>query len=118
MAIPSGSGTEVLKRVTTTGDHDTAQTILTVAANHIYTILNISVCNNHGSNAETFYLYMTDGDNSDRIIYLTRNTALAGDATFVWNDKFVLRPTDTLKLTTAGASDLNILVSYIDQDWS
>ena len=55
---------------------------------------------------------------SSRIIYLTRNTALAGDATFVWNDKFVLRPADTLKLTTAGTSDLNILVSYIDQDWS
>ena len=116
--IPSGNGTEVLKRVTTTGDHDSAQTILTVTANHIYTILNISICNNSGSDAETFYLYMTDADNSNRTIYLTRNTALSADATFVWNDKFVLRPADTLRLTTAGASDLNILVSYIDQDWS
>ena len=117
MALPTGSGSEILKRVTTTGDHDSAQTILTVSALHICTILNVSICENAG-NAETFYLFMTDADNSNRIIYLTRGTALAGNATFVWNDKFVLYPADTLKLTTAGTSDLNILVSYIDQDWT
>ena len=118
MAIPSGSGSEVLKRVTTSGDHDTAKTILTVSALHICTILSITICNNSASNAETFYLFFEDASNSGSGLYITRATPLAADATFVWNDKFVLYPGDVLKLTSNGTSDIMTLTSYIDQDWS
>ena len=117
MAIPSGAGTEVLKRVSATGDFNSAQTVLTVATTHIYTILNISICNN-SSNDEVFYLFTEDSENSLRDIYLTRAVSLIGNATFVWDNKFVLNSADTIKLTTTDTSDLNVWVSFIDQDWT
>ena len=39
MAIPSGAGTEVLRRVAFEGKSNTTTPVLTVAANHIITIL-------------------------------------------------------------------------------
>ena len=43
MAIPSGSGTEVLKRATFDGNLNTAPVIINGVANHIYTILTIRI---------------------------------------------------------------------------
>jgi hypothetical protein len=117
MALPTGSGSELLKRVTTTGDHSSVQTILTVPTLHIYTILSVIITET-AENGEIFKLYMTDADNSNRIIYLTFLTSLLGSETFVFNDKFVLYPADTLKLISSTTSDLDVLVSYIDQDWT
>ena len=39
MAIPSGSGTEVLKSTTLTATSDTPAAMITGVANHIYTIV-------------------------------------------------------------------------------
>ena len=114
MGIPTGAGTEVLKRVTTTGDYDTAQTALTVPSDHIYTVLSIIV-NEQGSNSELLTLYMTDADNSNRSIYLIQNSPLGSLETFVWNDKFVLNAGDTFKVKTGSASNIDVLISYIDQ---
>ena len=50
MAIPSGSGTEVLIRAKLQGfDHSADNKIIDGVANHIYTILSVIVFNGHGS---------------------------------------------------------------------
>jgi len=117
MAIPSGSGTEVLKHETTAGQHSSAQTLLTVPTLHICTILSITICNNNSVAGETFHLYFEDASNSGSALYLTKNTVLNNNATFIWNDKLVLEAGDVLKLITADSSDLMTLTSYIDQNW-
>jgi|TARA_B110000914_G_C15478718_1_gene454504 hypothetical protein len=117
MAIPSGSGTEVLKRSTATGDFDGTPTILTVPALHIYTIISIFITET-ASVTETFWLKMTDADNSNRDIFIARSVELGANQTFAWNDRFVLYPGDTLKLQTGSVSDLDVVISFIDQDWS
>ena len=126
MAIPSGSGTEVLRRgvihtQTTTqtsfkfdGTNPTTGTSsYTVPANHIVTMISIIICEAAG-NAETFDLYMNDGASQ---IHLTSATALAGKATFIWNDKFTLIGGDKLAIV-ATSGDIDIYYSYLDQDWS
>jgi hypothetical protein len=117
MAIPSGNGTEVLKRITATGDFDGTPTILTVPTLHIYTIISIFITET-ASNAETFWLKMTDADNSNRDIFIARSVALGANQTFAWNDKFVLHPGDTMKLQTGSVCDIDVLISFIDQDWT
>ena len=44
MAIPSGSGTEVLKVSTATITTNSATNLITGVANHIYTVLSINIC--------------------------------------------------------------------------
>ena len=117
MAIPSGSGTEVLKRLTATGDMDSTPTLLTVPSLHIYTILSITISENNSAD-EIIYLSMTDADNSNRDIFLVRSQTIGANQTFIYNDKIVLSAGDTLKLQTGSVSDLDVLISFIDQDWS
>ena len=117
MALPTGSGSEILKRVTATGDMDGTPTILTVPAHHIYTILSITIAENNSAD-ELIWLSMTDADNSNRNIYFVRSQAVAPNETFIYNDKFVLAAGDTLKLQTGSTSDMDVLISFIDQDWS
>ena len=112
MAIPSGSGTEVLKRYLKESQDDTESTAITGVANHIYTILSIIATNQDSSNSHVFYIKVND-------LFLTRDAISVGaNETFVWNDKFVLSGTDTLKIDGDSGSNFDVIVSYIDQDWS
>ena len=52
MAIPSGSGTEVLKRSSSHALSDAYATLITGVANHIYTVLTIVAAEQAG-NAES-----------------------------------------------------------------
>ena len=121
MAIPSGSGTEVLKRATKNNLNNTTFTIGTVASgadvnigtNHIATILSVFIHNTSGS-SEVWRMDLNDGTNDIR---LYGNTSLAGNTTFAWNDKFILTSGDKLIITT-GAQNFDVLITYIDQDWS
>jgi len=126
MAIPSGSGTEVLNR-TTIKSQSTSQTAFrwdgtnatlatnsyTVPANHIITVLSI-VFTEQGGGTKTFELDAYDGSNS---IALLQSQTISGFGTFVWNDKIVLRPSDKL-LFTASGSGIDAYCTFIDQDWS
>ena len=130
MAIPSGSGTEVLRRgviatQTTTAtsfkfdgtNPSTGTSSYTVPANHIITMISIIICEAAG-NPETFDLYMNDGASQ---IHFTSTTPLAASATFVWNDKFVLIGGDKLAIAMtagAGGGDMDVYYTYLDQDWS
>jgi len=125
MAIPTGSGLELLRRGSvislTTGDTKLNFTGVitapgatnTVPANHIITVLNIIWTETQAA-AETFQLVAHDGTNAVNLLY---NVALAGEGTFVWNTKFVLHGGDYM-MTVASAGDIDVHYSYLDQDWS
>ena len=114
MAIPSGSGTEVLKRATIHNNNNATTEILSGVANHIYTILTIVICENQGA-TENISITMNDGSNDIDMIY---DVSLPAKASYVWNDRVVLSGTDQLKIRSHGTSGLDVIVSYIDQDWT
>ena len=115
MAIPSGSGTEVLKveldTITTTGE----QFLVNGVNLHIYTILSVVICETAG-NSETFDLYVKDDGST--ICYIIKDQVLAPKKTFVFNDRIVLTSTDKLAIAAGATCDIDIVTSYIDQDWT
>jgi hypothetical protein len=117
MAIPSGSGTEVLKRgtFTVTGTGDTK--ILDGVANHIYTVLSIVITETAGA-AETFGLFVDPSAAGTDYEIISLANALAADTTFIFNDRLVLTGTDELNFKAGGSCDIDIVISYIDQDWT
>jgi len=119
MAIPSGSGSEVLKRVSGAVDGATTS-VLTVGSNKICTVLSIIICNVNSSNACDIYIYANDGSSDRKILQKVAGATGALDkrATFVWNDKFVLTAGDILKIQEDGSGSIEYWVSYIEQDWT
>lgn len=115
MAIPSGSGTEVLKVSFGNRTNSTETNVLNGVANHIYTILSV-VITHTSSNAPAINLWVNDDGST--AYYLVFGQALGANKTFVWNDRVVLSGTDELWFATGGTCDTDIAVSYIDQDWS
>ena len=116
MAIPSGSGTEVLKRAIIDGQGAVEGTLITGVANHIYTILSIIICER--SNTTKNINLTIDPSAGGTDIRITRSLAIGPYETFVWNDRFVLTGTDKLQCITDSGGDFDIICSYIDQDWS
>ena len=116
MAIPSGSGTEVLKVSLTAGVTNAESVVLNGVANHIYTILSVTVCETAGA-AETFDLYIDD-DGGGTDYEVLSDTAVGANETFVFNDRLVLSGADNLCIAAASAFDLDVVVTYIDQDWT
>jgi len=116
MAIPSGSGTEVLKQANTgaTPLNATSVDMITGVANHIYTILSIVFCEQANSSTLVDIRVQTPAAVS---VNLAQEIAIGARETFVWNDKIVLVGTDKLNIYNTG-SNLDIWVSYIDQDWT
>ena len=116
MAIPSGSGTEVLKVAHIAGVTNSENVLINGVANHIYTILSITVCETAGA-PETFDLYIDDDCVGTDYEILSDQT-IGANETFVWNDKLVLSGTDHLCMITANSANIDVVISYIDQDWS
>ena len=113
--IPSGSGTERLRRATITVLNNSWQEILSGTAGHIYTILSI-VCCNTTSSASVISIQINTGSNDIMLIPSTTARLPAYD-TFVWNDRFVMEEDDDLDVYN-NATDCDWYVSYIDQDWT
>ena len=115
MAIPSGSGTEVIKTAVIKNSDSTWDTLINGVANHIYTVLSISLCETAGT-ARTFKarVYTSNGTGSD--IYIIQDGSIPANGTFIYNDKFSFTGDAHLDIRAIGAVD--ILVTYIDQDWS
>tara|TARA_R110002020_G_scaffold349460_4_gene563046 strand:+ start:689 stop:1030 length:342 start_codon:yes stop_codon:yes gene_type:complete len=111
MALPTGSGSEILGNIV--GSHTTAATttILTVPALHIYTILSMSFCRNGGT-ANTISIHARDS--ADRTLVYSETLS---ESTFVWNDRLVLMPADSLKLECSATAEVDFWISYIDQNW-
>jgi len=116
MAIPSGSGTEVLKVAHIAGVTDSESVLINGVANHIYSILSISICETAGA-AETFDLYIDD-DGGGTDYEILSDQALGANETFIWNDRLVISGTDHLCMITASSSNIDVVITYIDQDWT
>lgn len=116
MAIPSGSGTEVLKRASVHGNSGAWTTVITGVANHIYTVLSV-VASEQSLGNEKIGMRVDISAAGSNQIYFFPNTDLGGEETFVWNDKFVLTGTDKLEIYNS-AGNVDWYISYIDQDWS
>jgi len=113
MAIPSGTGTEVLHRVTRHANSGWNAVGMPAAANHIYTILSIIFCDQNGA-AGTIQIKVNDGSQD---LHLLASHAHVAYETFVWNDKFVIEEDDVLSVYSSG-NNTDWYVSYVDQDWS
>ena len=112
--IPSGSGSERLRRVTANAQNNGwTNNIISGTAGHLYTILSIIFCDLQGASG-TIGIRVNDGSND---IGILSNQAHGANATFVFSDKFVIEEDDDLDVynsVTAG----DWIVSFIDQDWT
>jgi hypothetical protein len=115
MGIPSGSGTEVLKRHTANLNNST--TTLTVPAHHIYTILSINLMANSTSKSDTD-IYINNGSANIEITNGKGSSEIPGNNTFVYSDKIVMTAGDALSVIERDATPVSVWISYIDQDWS
>ena len=116
MTIPSGGGSEVSKIAHYAGVSNSEQVILNGVANHIYSILSIIICETGGA-AETFDLYIDD-DGGGTDYELLSDQAIGANETFVFSEKLILSGTDHLCIITASAANVDVTISYIDQDWT
>ena len=116
MAIPSGSGTEVLKRFQANGVN-AAYTTFTVTAHHIYTILSVNCCNYEADGTSGKVLLMGFQPNGSGDCWLIADYPIGGRETFVYNEKFVLTAGDVFRIYS-DSTNHDVYVAYIDQDWS
>ena len=103
---------EVLKLATFRGDASSVQALLTVGAGTTATVLSVTICETGGA-AETFNLLIDDGGSADTYIYHTQ--ALGANETFEHTGKFVMEATDHLSIITGSSSNIDVVVSYLDQ---
>ena len=130
MAIPSGSGTEVLKSGTIhagsntitefklNGADETAASNTSdsaVPTNYIITVLNIIISNAADDADELVNLYVYNGSTD---IWLLQEQNVSRMETFVWNEKLVLQPTWKLKTKLITDGNVDYTYSYIVQNWS
>ena len=104
---------EILSYSLTAGDTNSESELINGVDGHTYTILSVIVTETAGA-AETFDLYIDEnGGGTD--FELLSDQALAANATFVFNDKFVITDTDHLCAATASSANVDIVVSFLDQ---
>lgn len=118
MAIPSGSGTEVLK-VSAEKDNTGWMTCISGVANHIYIILNFSICDANDNELTTGFQVKLDGNGAGMAsdeVYLYQNVFVPSKGTFIHNDRIIMSGTTDFKIKTF--ENAHLIVNYIDQDWT
>jgi hypothetical protein len=127
MAIPSGSGTEVLKRgfaeqctadgytyFNWDGSTESSATEVAVPANHIITLLSFTMCDlDNAVNTFTLQYYF-----ASTALGILQGQSVGAYQTFVWNEKMVLTAGDKLRIHTPAGANFDLYFSFIDQDWS
>jgi len=103
---------EVLKLATFRGDANSVQALLTAGGGTTCTVLSVTICET-GNAAETFDLLVDDGGGYDTYIYY--NQALGAKETFEHTGRIVLEAADHLSIQTADTSDIDVVVSYLEQ---
>jgi hypothetical protein len=133
MAIPNGSGSEVLRNAAissntasclvdfggTTGTgsvRSSANTagVVAVPANVIITVLNI-MCTANG--AQTAVIGAINYQSSGTFVNIFKQYGMAENTTFAFNERIVLREGDKLDLYN-NASNCDWSVNFIYQDWT
>ena len=123
MAIPSGGGTEVLTVSYKHALTNTVVALITGVANHIYTVVSISYCEVNADTTNGIELYIDAGRNDvsasgSQDIYILNEAPLGARETFVFSDKIVIYGTDALKTRISTSANVDVVCSYIDQDWT
>ncbi len=104
---------EIMTRKVVAAMTNAENTLLTAAAGHTYTILNISLCET-GAAAETFDLYLDPlAGSNDTYIYKAQ--ALAANATFEHTTRLVMEATDVLYGITGDSANVDVVITYLDQ---
>ncbi len=103
---------EVLKLATFRGDANSVQALLTAGGGTTCTVLSVTICET-GNAAETFDLLVDDGGGYDTYIYY--NQALGAKETFEHTGRIVLEAASHLSIQTASASNIDVVVSYLEQ---
>ena len=116
MAFPTGSGSERLKYTKINALTNSAQALITGVALHIYTVVSIIFCE-QGNAAEQIQMQITDSDGSNAN-YLLRVTAMGAYQTFIFNDRFSFDGNKKLMTNSVAAANIDVLCTYIDQDWT
>ena len=128
MAYPTSSGSEILFRGTIHAQNNTESSFrfadgsigaagtssYAVPALHIITVISI-IFTEEGNSNSRIHMWMDDGANP---IYFLDHSDIGARKTFVWNDKIVLVGGDKLKVNLADAGNVDVFISFIDQDWS
>ena len=123
MANPSteggtGAGTEVARRFFHVSGSATPRTVLTLEANHIYTLLTMQVTNHSGSATNVMDIYI-DPEGTTEKAFLAKQISMAPATTFVLNEKVVMVGSDDALIVASNATcELKIYGSYIDQTFS
>ena len=115
--MPTGSGSERLRRATIHALNNGWQQLLSGDPGHIYTILSIIHCSQSGNAGNIAIKCYIGGQDIFLISSGSGINPVAGEGTFVWNDRFVLEEDDDIDIYNA-SSNGDWIVSYIDQDWS
>ena len=126
MAYPTGSGSERLMRgAINVQDNDATSFKFdgtsptkgvedqVVPANHIITILSISIHDNN-TTGKTFTIYLNDGSS---VITLLDNVSCQNRETYIFNDKIVLQGGDSLIIDGDTSCSYDVWYSYISQNW-
>tara|TARA_Y100000034_G_C6665757_1_gene292047 strand:+ start:66 stop:401 length:336 start_codon:yes stop_codon:yes gene_type:complete len=111
MAIPSGSGTEVLKNHE--GIPSNTAVTLTAGTNKVITIVNM-VFHASQSNASKLYMTLNNGSTNYQLLY----KILPGYSTYVWNETIVLTPGNLVTINEVNNYAMPTWISYIEQDWT
>jgi hypothetical protein len=117
MAIPSGSGSEVLKHTIVRTLSNTWTTLQEFSANHIYTIISIVITNQDASD-EVLNMGFADDASNTNLSYIVIERPIPGYGTFVWNDRIVINGAKFLRAAFGSSADGDVHISYIDQDWT
>ena len=112
----SGAGTEVLRRGYVHAMTNSSTTLLAGVANHIYTVLSIIFCEQ--ANADESIHMNIDADSTGTSIALMYDQPIYAEQTFVWNDKLVITETDELSAQLSNAGNVDVWISYIDQEFT
>ena len=118
MAIPSGSGTEVIKSTQLQGVSTTATDIITGVSNHIYIVVSIIITEAANQSGKDFFIGLFDSDGTSNETIVKAFTPIGAKQTFVWNDRFSFTGNKKLRVKSNPAADLDVICTYIDQDWS
>jgi len=111
--MPTGSGSERLRRASIHGLDADWQEILSGTAGHIYTIISIIFCDQENASG-TINIKVNDGTND---IHLLADQTTGARETFVFSDRFVIEENDDIDVYNS-TDDGDWYISYIDQDWT
>ena len=118
MAFPTGSGSERLKYTKIAALTNTNQALITGVALHIYTVVSIIWCEEGNQADELINLLITDTDGSSNPLSILNGTSIGAYDTFVWNDRFSFDGTQKLMTGTAAAANIDVVCTFLDQDWT